>query len=155
VKVVRKGSEREITLAELYTGEGKQPVALEPNEIAVSVRVPASMAGAGGDYQKLRYRASMDFPLAGVAAVLSRNGSGACSGARVVLTAVSSGPVVVDEATRLLEGQQVNEKLVAQAADAAYEAARPVNNVGSEASYRRKMVRVLTRRAIMNAWGKE
>jgi carbon-monoxide dehydrogenase medium subunit len=62
---------------------------------------------------------------------------------------------VVDEATRLLEGQQVNEKLVAQAADAAYEAARPVDNVGSEASYRRKMVRVLTRRAIVNAWGKE
>ncbi|MGB9300994.1 MAG: FAD binding domain-containing protein [Anaerolineae bacterium] len=155
VEVVRKGGQREIPLAELYTGKGKRPVALEPNEIVVELRVPVSMAGAGGDYQKLRYRGSMDFPLAGVAAVLSRNGSGACARARVVLTAVGTGPVVVDEATRLLEGQQVNEKLVAQAADAAYEAARPVDNVGSDASYRRKMVRVLTRRAMVNAWGKE
>ncbi len=75
--------------------------------------------------------------------------------ARVVLTAVGTGPLVVEEATQLLEGEQVTESLVAKVAEAAYEAARPANNVGSDASYRRKMVRVLTRRAILNAWGKE
>ena len=155
LRVVSKGGEREIPLAELYTGKGKRPLALKPDEIVAEVRVPASVDGMAGDYQKLRLRGSMDFPLAGAAAVLSRNGAGVCNTAKVVLTAVGTGPLVVEEATQLLEGQQVTEHLVAQAAEAAYEAARPANNVGSDASYRRKMVRVLTRRAILNAWGKE
>jgi 4-hydroxybenzoyl-CoA reductase beta subunit len=155
VTVAKKGGERTLPLAELYTGKGKRPLALEKGEILTEIRVPASMAGACGNYQKLRYRRSLDFPLVGVAAVLSRNGSGVCARARIALTAVGTGPVVVDEATRILEGQQVNERVAAQAADAAYEAARPVNNVGSDASYRRKMVQVLTRRAIINAWRKE
>ena len=155
LRVVSKGSEREIPLAELYTGKGTRPLALEPDEIVAEVRVPARVDGMAGDYQKLRLRGSLDFPLAGAAAILSRNGAGVCNRARVVLTAVGTGPLVVEEATQLLEGQQVTENLVAQVAEAAYEAARPANNVGSDASYRRKMVRVLTRRAILNAWRKE
>jgi CO/xanthine dehydrogenase FAD-binding subunit len=155
LRVVSKGSEREIPLAELYTGKGTRPLALEPDEIVAEVRVPARVDGMAGDYQKLRLRGSLDFPLAGAAAILSRNGAGVCNRARVVLTAVGTGPLVVEEATQILEGQQVTENLVAQVAEAAYEAARPANNVGSDASYRRKMVRVLTRRAILNAWGKE
>ena len=155
ITLAKKGGERALPLAELYTGKGKRPLALETGEVLTEVRVPASMAGAGGDYQKLRYRGSLDFPLAGVAAVLRKNGSGICSKARVVLTGVGTGPVVVDEASRLFEGQQVNEKSVAEVADAAHEVARPVNNVGSDASYRRKMVRVLTRRAIAKAWGED
>jgi 4-hydroxybenzoyl-CoA reductase subunit beta len=155
LRVVSTGSEREIPLAELYTGKGKRPLALKPEEIVAEVRVPAPVDGLAGDYQKLRFRGSLDFPLAGVAAVLGRNRAGVCNRARVVLTAVGTGPLVVEEATQLLEGQQVTEGLVGQAAEAAYEAARPANNVGSDASYRRRMVRVLTRRAILNAWGKE
>ena len=155
VTVVSSGSEREIPLAELYTGRGKRPLALEPDEIVAEVRVPRPVDGMAGDYQKLRLRGSMDFPLLGVAAVLSRNEAGICNRAAVALTAVGTGPIVVEEAPQLLEGQQVTDGLVSQVAEAAYEAARPVDNVGSDASYRRKMVRVLTRRAIMNAWGKE
>lgn len=155
LRVVSKGSEREIPLAELYTGKGRRPLALEPDEIVAEVRVPAPVDGMAGDYQKLRLRGSLDFPLAGAAAVLGRDGAGVCNRARVVLTAVGTGPLTVEKATQLLEGQQVTENLVAQSAEAAYEAARPANNVGSDASYRRKMVRVLTRRAILNAWGKE
>jgi len=153
ITLAKKGGERTVPLLDLYTGKGKRPLSLETGEILTEVRVPASMAGAGGDYQKLRYRGSLDFPLVGVAAVLSKNGSAACARARIALTAVGTGPVLVDEASRLLEGQKVNEELAARVADAAYEVARPVDNVGSDASYRRKMVQVLTRRAILNAWG--
>jgi 4-hydroxybenzoyl-CoA reductase subunit beta len=155
LRVISSGGEREIPLAGLYTGRGKRPLALEPHEIVAEVRVPAPVDGMAGDYQKLRLRGSMDFPLAGVAVILGRDGAGTCNKATVVLTGVGTGPLVVDEATRLLEGHQVTDVSVAHAAEAAYEAARPVDNVGSDALYRRKMVRVLARRAILNAWGKE
>ena len=141
VKVVSKGGEREIPVAELYSGKGKRPLALEPGEILTEVRVPASVDGARADYQKLRYRGAMDFPLAGVTAVLARNGSGRCTRAAVALTAVGTAPILVEKAAGLLEGQEVTDDLVEQAAEAAYEAAHPVNNVGSDATYRRKMVR--------------
>jgi carbon-monoxide dehydrogenase medium subunit len=72
----------------------------------------------------------------------------------VVLTAVASAPVVVEEAGRLLKGQKLDEAVIAKAAEAAYKVAHPVANVGSTPLYRRKMVRVTTKRAITNAWGR-
>ena len=154
-RIAKKGSDRVVPLGDLYTGKGEKPLALEPDEILVEVQVPQSAMEGGGDYRKLRYRGAMDFPLVGVAAVLANDGSGMCSKAAVALTAVGMAPVLVEEAGKLLQGQRVTDDLVAHAADAAHEAARPVANIGSTHSYRRKMVRVLTKRAIENAWGRE
>ena len=154
VKLAKKDSERMIPLLDLYTGKGEGPIALEAGEILTEVEIPAPAGSWGGDYQKLRYRGAMDFPLVGVAAVLHLDG-GSCAKAKVVLTAVGSAPVVVEEAEKLLEGQKLDEKVIARAAEAAYEVAHPVANVGSTPLYRRKMVRVMTKRAIANAWGRE
>jgi 4-hydroxybenzoyl-CoA reductase beta subunit len=153
VKLAQKGGERVIPLLDLYTGQGEEPIALEVGEILAEVEIPAPVAPWGGDYQKLRYRGAMDFPLVGVAAVLNRNGEG-CVRAKVVLTAVASAPVVVEEGSKLLEGQKLDEEVIARAAEAAYEAAHPVANIGSTPLYRRKMVRVMTQRAIAHAGGR-
>lgn len=150
VKLAKKGGEWVIPLLDLYTGRGEKPIALETGEILTEVEIPAPAALWGGDYQKLRYRGAMDFPLVGVAAVLSWDGA-SCTKARVVLNAVASAPVVVEEAGRLLEGQKPDEETIARAAEAAYEVAHPVANIGSTPLYRRKMVRVMARRAIGNA----
>jgi len=154
VKLVKKGGQRVIPLSDLYTGRGEEPLALEGGEILTEVEVPGLAGWWGGDYQKLRYRGAMDFPLMGVAAVLHRDG-GRCSRARVVLTAVASAPVVVEGASELLEGQKPGEEVMARAAEAAYAVAHPVANVGSTPLYRRKMVRVMAQRAMGKAWGRE
>ena len=153
VKLAKKGSERVIPLLDLYTGKGEVPIALEAGEILTEVEIPTPPVSWGGDYQKLRYRGAMDFPLVGVAAILDRNGE-SCARAKVVLTAVASAPVVVEEASKLLQGQKLDEEAIAEAAEAAYEVAHPVANVGSTSRYRRRMVRVMTQRAIANAWGR-
>jgi 4-hydroxybenzoyl-CoA reductase subunit beta len=154
-RIASKGAERTIPLAHLYTGKGKRPLALQAGEVLVEVQVPSSPSKEMGDYQKLRYRGSMDFPLVGVAAVVTRDGSRECTGGKVVLTGVSRGPLEIEETSQMLEGREVTSQVAAQVADAAFEAARPVDNVGSDASYRRKMARVLTQRAVLNAWGRE
>jgi len=151
VRLAKKGGEWVIPLLDLYTGQGEKPIGLEAGEIVTEVEIPAPAASSwGGDYQKLRYRGAMDFPLVGVAAVLNWNGED-CAGAKVVLTAVASAPVVVEEAGKLLEGKKPDEEVIAKAAEAAYQVARPVANVGSTPLYRRKMVRVMTKRAIVSA----
>jgi 4-hydroxybenzoyl-CoA reductase subunit beta len=150
VKLASKNGERVIPLLDLYTGQGEEPIAVKPDEILTEVEIPAPTATWGGDYQKLRYRGAMDFPLVGAAAVLHGNG-GSCVKAKVVLTAVASAPVVVEEANKLLEGSKLDEEVIAEAAEAAYKVAHPVDNIGSTPLYRRKMVRVMTKRAIANA----
>lgn len=155
VKIARKGGERTIPLTELYTGKGRRPLALEADEVLLEVRVPRTLAEWSGDYQKLRYREALDFPLVGVAIALSTDHAQICRKANLVLTAVGTGPIVVEEGRKLLEGQKMTGGLVDQVADAAFEAAHPVDNIGSTPSYRRKMVRVLTKRAIRNAWERE
>ena len=159
----KKVSERAIPLLDLYTGQGEKPIALEAGEILTEVEIPTPIIAEseirnpkseirwGGDYQKLRYRGAMDFPLLGVAAVLHWN-DGTCVKAKVVLTAVASAPVVVEQASKLLEGSELDEEVIAQAAEAAHDAAHPIAKIGSTPRYRRKMVRVLTRRAIAKAW---
>lgn len=149
-RLARKGGQRTIPLVELYTGKGEAPIGLAPGEILVEVEIPRPAGSWGADYHKLRYREAMDYPLVGVAAVIGRDGE-TCVKARIVATATASAPVVLEEAGTLLQGEQIDEALVAQAAEAAYEAARPIACIGSTPGYRRKMVRVLTRRAIAGA----
>jgi CO/xanthine dehydrogenase FAD-binding subunit len=145
--------QRLISLADLYTGSGEDPIALKPNELLTELQIPPQTGAWGSDYQKLRYRDAMDFPLVGVAAFLTYDGNREkCQKARIVLTAVSSAPVIIEEAGRLLQGKLVDKTTIERAADAAYEAVHPIATIGSTPLYRRKMVRVLTRRAISRAW---
>jgi CO/xanthine dehydrogenase FAD-binding subunit len=59
---------------------------------------------------------------------------------------------VIEEAGQLLQGESLDEAIITRAAEIAYEAVRPIARIGSTPLYRRKMVRVLTRRAIARAW---
>lgn len=153
VKLARNGEERTISLAELYTGKGENPIGLAPDEVLTEIEIPLQAGMWGGEYQKLRYRGAMDYPLVGVAAVLGQDGHGrACTRARIVLTAVASAPILVEEAGQLLLMQQVDDAIIARAAQAVYEAVHPIARIGSTSLYRHKMARVLTQRAIARAW---
>jgi 4-hydroxybenzoyl-CoA reductase beta subunit len=155
VKLVKKGGERTIPLVELYTGKGEHPIGLAVDEILTEIEIPRPAQTWGGDYQKLRHREALDYPLLGVAAVLSRNGNGECTQARIVATAVGSAPVVLEEAGSFLQGKEIDKETIVQAAEAVYKAVHPVAKIGSTPRYRRKMARVLTRRAVANAWGEK
>ncbi len=152
IKLAKKGGKRTIPLVELYTGEGEHPIGLAPDEVLTEIEIPCPAQSWGGDYQKLRHREALDYPLLGVAAVLHRNGK-KCVQAKIVATAVGSAPVVMEEAGAVLQGKEIDEEAIAKAAEAVYEAVHPVAKIGSTPRYRRKMARVLTRRAISNAWG--
>jgi len=151
-RLARNGVQRTISLDELFTGSGDKPIGLAPDEVLTEIEVPPRRGRWGGEYQKLRYRGAMDYPLLGVATVLGRHGN-ECAQARIVLTAVAAAPVVIEEAGQLLQGESLDEAIIARAAEVAYEVVHPLARIGSTPLYRRKMVHVLTRRAIARAWG--
>jgi 4-hydroxybenzoyl-CoA reductase subunit beta len=151
VKIVSGRGEKIIPLTEFFTGRGEKPNVLKPDEILVEVRVPPFGQGAAGAYEKLRVREGMDFPMAGAAVRVRRNRIGTIEQAKVVLGAVGSSPVEVPKAAGLLEGHKPTDDLIQSVSREVMDRAQPVGNLVMNASYRRKMVGVLVRRALRQA----
>ena len=98
-------------------------------------------------------REAIDFPLVGVAANISLDSKdGVCDGARIVIGAVASNPVEVTNAEDILMGKKVTDDLIEEVSEAAYNEANPLPNIsGCSSEYRKKMVKVLTKRAMNSA----
>ena len=97
------------------------------------------------DIASLPYR-----PCVGVAVVLATPG-GACSHLSVVIGAVASRPQRVPAAEKLAVGKPITEALARQIADGYADAIDPLDDLRGSGWYRRQMIRVLVRRAIMQA----
>ena len=144
-----KGTRR-IPLQDFYTGLGDTYRKLQANELVTRVFLPATSAGYRGVYRKLRVRGSIDYPLAGVAVVMKRS-NGHVADARVGITAVNPAPLLVEEASRLLAGKIVDEAIAEAAGDLAAKTAKPLTTSALTPEYRREMIRVFTKRAILAA----
>ena len=151
VKLIGSRGERMISAKQLYTGDGREPIAVKSDELLTEIRIPQPAGRQDSTYLKYRLRGSIDFPLVGVAVRMDSNGDGLCTDCSVVLNAVGSAPVEVSEVGDLLKGKALTADQVDQVAEKATKAAHPVaNTAGSTPAYRRKMAGVLTRRALLN-----
>ena len=153
VKIVSAKGKKIIPLAEFFTGRGEKPNVLKPDEILVEIRIPPSGYGVAGVYEKLRVREGMDFPMAGVAVMVKRIPNGTIELAKVVLGAVGSSPAEVPKAATLLEGNKPTDDLLQSVSREAMDRVQPVGNLAMNASYRKKMVGVLVKRALRRALG--
>jgi 4-hydroxybenzoyl-CoA reductase subunit beta len=150
VKLISSRGERMISAKELYTGDGKEPIAVKSDELLTEIRIPQPVGRQDSTYLKYRLRGAIDFPLVGVAVRMDSNGDGMCTDCSVVLNAVGSAPVEVPEVRDLLIGKVLTAELVDQVAERAVKNAHPVaNTAGSTPAYRRKMAGILTQRALL------
>jgi len=151
VVLSRKGESRTIPLEELYSGKGKMPIKKDADELLEGVILPPPGKDVACRYEKLRIRQALDYPLVGVAVCMNLTDDGkVCETGRLVLTAVGSGPVIADD-NKLMKKAEVSEEWIQRLAEAAYKAAKPVPNVLTPPAYRKRMARVLTRRAVSRA----
>jgi 4-hydroxybenzoyl-CoA reductase subunit beta len=141
---------RRIPLSDFYTGLGDNYRKLQPNELVTRVFLPPSSAGYRGVYRKLRVRGSIDYPLAGVAVVMKRS-NGHVADARIGITAVNPAPLLVKGASELLSGKVVDEALAEAAGDLAATISKPLTTSALTPEYRRQMIRVFTKRAVLAA----
>jgi 4-hydroxybenzoyl-CoA reductase subunit beta len=150
IEIVGSGGARRVPLSEFYTGDGETYRKLLPNELVTRVFLPAESADYRGVYRKLRVRGSIDYPLAGVAVVMKRV-NGHVADARIAMTAVNPAPMLVERAGELLIGKAVDEVLAEAVGDAAARTAKPLTTSALTPEYRREMIRVFTKRAVLAA----
>jgi len=150
LEVVGPNGFRRIPLKDFYTGIGEARMKLGRSEMVTRVFLPESSAGWKGSYQKLRIRGSIDYPLAGVAVAFRRNG-GPVTAARVAVTAVNPAPLLIPAAEHALVGKRVDEHVATVVGELAAKVARPLTTSALTPEYRREMVKVLAKRAVLGA----
>jgi aerobic carbon-monoxide dehydrogenase medium subunit len=117
--------------------------ALEPNEIIVEIRVPAT--GKSVAYEKTEQKAS-GFALAGAAAVVS------AEGIRVGITGVAAKAYRASAVEQALAGQRrPTPQAIALAASHAADGVEPLVDIHASAEFRAHLAEVNTRRAIERA----
>ena len=124
--------------------------AIEEGEILKEVRLP-KRAGWGAHYEKF-VRVAHQWPIVAVAAAVHVDG-GVISEARVGLTNMGSTPLRARSVEQALVGQPATDEAVRAAAASAAEGTNPPSDLNGDADYRRHLLTVLTRRAVLAAAG--
>ncbi|HEX9922126.1 MAG TPA: FAD binding domain-containing protein, partial [Anaerolineae bacterium] len=146
VRLVGRKGERTIPLVSLYRNDGIDYLAKAPDEILTEVILPPPN-GRRSTYLKLRRRGTFDFPALGVAAALDINGAGVCESARIVLGAVTSFPLVMEEA-ETLAGEKLTPELIETVAKAMMRQAKPLHLADYNHYYRKQMVGLYVKRVL-------
>jgi len=152
VSLVSSAGERRIPLEQLYRNDGMAYLTKARDELLTQVHLPpiGNRQPATGPlrstYRKLRRRGSFDFPVLGVAAAIrfSANGnrqSAMVESARVVLGAVASYPLLLEESATLV-GKPLNDEVIREFAESVARHARPMDNTDFELGWRKKVVKI-------------
>ncbi|MFQ5851760.1 MAG: FAD binding domain-containing protein [Candidatus Binatia bacterium] len=149
-KIAGPNGERVIDLEKFFRGPGQ--TVMKPGDILTEILIPPFQSGLVGDYIKFSPREMMDLAYVGVAVALILNERDKrCLAARISLGAVSPTPMRSRKAEAILSGQILTEGLAERAGEEASRECKPISDVRSSAEYRREMVRVNTKRALLNA----
>ena len=144
VHLVSSRGEREIGLEELYNNDGMDYLKRRPDEILTEVLIPPSSAST---YWKLRRRGAFDFPVLGVAAAASPEG------VRIALGAVASRPFLVHKANDFLEGKELTDEVIDEAAKLVASRAKPMDNADLDLYWRKDVAVELARYALRELRG--
>jgi aerobic carbon-monoxide dehydrogenase medium subunit len=124
--------------------------AVGDDEILVEVRVPKH-TGWGSAYEKF-VRVAQQWAIAGVAATVRTEGS-TIAEARIALTNMGPTPVRARAAEQALAGVAVEPNAIAGALTSIVEGTAPPTDLNGDPEYRRHLVSVLGRRAVLAAAG--
>jgi 4-hydroxybenzoyl-CoA reductase subunit beta len=145
---------RSMPLAELYIGharhdgsggDGKRYLSLRPGEIVTRVRVRAT-PGLRSAYDKIRIRRSIEYPVAGVAVALRREG-GVLADLRVAVTGTNPRPVLL-AGTETLCGGPLDERVFAGLDALVRDQVMAMKTTFTPGHYRRRVAGALARRLL-------
>ncbi len=147
VRLVSPCGERTVPIEEFFVDNGMRHTDLQPAELLAEVILPGPGAGQHGTYLKYRKRGALDFPIVGVAAVITKE-STAASRLRIAVTGVGSSPLLVVPPADFPAGSGLTHEMINRMAEIARKQVKPVSHMEVSPSYRKELVGVLVRDAL-------
>jgi carbon-monoxide dehydrogenase medium subunit len=176
VLIVGEKGERRLPVGDFFLGPSM--VALEKGEIVKGFVMPALGENTGSAYIKHTRRQAMELPILGIAARIAVDTDGrspgwkeslrklggisdilkkmeeekfVCAEIRIAMSVVGPKPVRAKKAEAAVIGKIISDKLFEEAGEIAAAESQPRDSIRGEAWYRKEMVQVLTRRAILRS----
>jgi carbon-monoxide dehydrogenase medium subunit len=147
VTAVGPRGERTIPAAQFFAS--MLTSAVRADEIVTEVRLAPERSRAGAAYEKLRQPAS-GFAIVGVAAQVVLDRRGRCEAASVAVTGANPVPFRAESLEARLRGAEPSQAALRDAC-ARVEEVDPLEDIHASADYRRHLVSVLARRALLRA----
>lgn len=147
-KMVGPGGQRTVALNSFFKGPGV--TCLKHNELLVEIQIPKQPDKSGGAFVKLR-RSSVDIALVNACVRVTLGEERKCSDATIVVGGVAPTPLRAKRAERALRGRMINDRLIEETAQIASDETRPISDARSSAGHRRRMTRLLVRKALRQA----
>ncbi len=149
VEIHGPGGQRRMPLEQFFKGPGI--TALQPAEIVTAVHAPKLAPHTGTAYISLSARGQLDCTAVGVAAMIVLKGK-ACEEVRIFISSCGPTPVRALKTEAIARGKELTEAVIEQAGNQAAGEVKPIADVRASAGYREKMVAVLTRRVLSQAY---
>ncbi|MGD2295459.1 MAG: FAD binding domain-containing protein, partial [Candidatus Aminicenantes bacterium] len=150
VKMATKEKERTLTLDEFFVDFFE--TALDEGELLLEVQVPVVPPRTAVVYEKFNIIKN-DQGIVSVAVSMTAEKNGTrCKSARIVLGAAASKPLRAKEAEAMLEGKRLEKTLLDQVGQKASDEADPVTDIHASDTYRRHLVKALTKKMVKKAW---
>jgi CO/xanthine dehydrogenase FAD-binding subunit len=129
---------------------------LKKGELVTRIIVPKPEPGTGACYEKFGLREAGSISVVSVAAKVQIVDD-TCVDACIVIGAVAPTPKISGQATEILKGKKVqefaqNSPLLEDAADSAVRDSIPIDDIRGGAQYRRDVLKVMVKRAILRAF---
>jgi carbon-monoxide dehydrogenase medium subunit len=139
---------RILPLEKFFLGPGK--TVLQADEILVEITLPAPAPGSTSVFLKAS-RVMADLAKASLAISLTRQ-DGRIADCRVAMGSVAPTPILLPRVAEALIGQVYDSELAANAGALAAESISPIDDVRSNAWYRRQIANVMLQDALQLAW---
>lgn len=153
-KVIIAGpdGEREMPLSEFMVGPGE--TALKEKEILKEIKVPQPPKNSIAVYECRKWKRTTDVAIVNLAVLLVFDEK-TIKEARICLGAVAPTAFRSLKTENMLINKTLNEDLIEEVAVAAVADCKPISDVRASADYRREMVKVCLRRALLSIQEKE
>jgi len=148
VTVANADGQRQMPLAELFVGPRK--TSLKPGDLLVDIVIPKQNLNKPAGFEKFGLRKGQALALVNAAAAFFID-NGKFSAPRIALGAVAPVVIRAPKAEAYLEGRAIGPEAMAEAVRIAATEARPISDFRASADYRRDLIAVLVKRALVSA----
>jgi len=148
IEITGKEGKRTVPIDEFF--HGFYTTEVQEGEILTEIRVPIPEGKTGSAYHKIERKVG-DYATAGVAVRITLDNNGTCTSAGIGLTNVNPTPLRASRSEEALVGTNLDEKAIEAAAQCASEDCSPSADLRGDEDFKRRMVKILTKRMILKA----